>query len=216
MSADPLVKEVVDVLMAGVDPAELRKRLSPMFSPPPQAAAPAPPPTPAGDSVSEAARQLQSRIGLADILDDDILNAGPGTQAFPLRLFFGQLVAVCSENDVAFALASGLNLYFRATMGEEAAVVLGIEVSRLYYKFARAQLERELVPKLSPLLAQLMSTVLDKTELASVDHQRVFDSATHERDASADRTRPAIVAPLTFLCRVASTGRPRFKAMVLT
>ncbi len=207
MSVDPLVREIVDVLAASVDPAQLRRRLGAHFQGAERVAAP---------QASEAAEKLQGRIGLADILDDSILSAARGDQAFPLRLFFGELVAECADDDVAFALASGLNLYFRAAMTEEAKLAVGLEVSRLYYEFAHASLERELTAQLSPLLAQLMSTELDKAALESVDHLRVFDSASHERDVSADATRSAIVAVSSFLCRVSSTGRPRFKAMVLT
>lgn len=210
MSSDPLVRDLVEVLAAGVDPGELRRRLDRHFG---QAA---PPPKPARSEMSEAAQKLQSRIGLADILDDSILQAGRGDQAFPLRLFFGELVAECADDDVAFALASGLNLYFRVAMPEEAKVQLGIEVSRLYYRFAEAQLEPELRAQLSPLLAKLMSTELDKIALESVDHVKMFDSAIHERDDQADVSRAAVSSPRTFLCRVVSTGRPRFKAVVLT
>lgn len=206
--SDPLVQDVLQALGASVDPGELRRRLSAHFKAPAAAKVPA--------EMSDTAKKLQSRIGLADILDDTILNAARGDQAFPLRLLFSELVTACADNDVAFALASGLNLYFRAPMPEEAKVVVGVELSRLYYTFARASLERELIVQLSPLLAKLMSTELDKTELESVDHQRVFDSASHERGTAADGTRSAIVAPLSFLCRVSSTGRPRLKAMVLT
>lgn len=209
--SDALIREVVDVIASSVDQGELRRRLSKHFA----SAAPAPAVAPAPE-MSAAAKKLQSRIGLADILDDSILNAAQGDHAFPLRLFFGELVADCADNDVAFALASGLNLYFRTAMPEEAKQSVAIEVSKLYYKYARAQLERELLVKLSPLLAKLMSTELDKTDLEAVDHQRIFDSASHERADQADATRSAIVAPLSFLCRVTSTGRPRFKAMVLT
>lgn len=210
MSTDPLVRDVVEVLAAGVDASELRKRLDRHF------ARAAPSPAPARGEMSEAANKLQSRIGLADILDDSILQAGRGDQAFPLRLFFGELVAECADDDVAFALASGLNLYFRVTMPEEPKVQLAVEVSRLYYRFAAQSLEPELRAQLSPLLAKLMSTELEKIGLESVDHVKMFDSAIHERDDEANASGAVVSAPRTFLCRVVSTGRPRFKAVVLT
>ncbi len=75
---------------------------------------------------------------------------------------------------------------------------LGLEVSRLYYRWASERpLDAELVPQLSPLLARLMSTELTNLSFEAVDAARVFDSSVHERapgapiDASRDRADPS-------------------------
>lgn len=97
---DRLVRDVIDALAASVDAGELRRRLSGHF--PQVTAEPArrsPQPT-GGGELSQAAQKLQSRIGLADILDDAILNARSGDRAFPLRLLFGQLVTDCGDDDL--------------------------------------------------------------------------------------------------------------------
>jgi hypothetical protein len=214
---DALVRDLVEVLCASVDGAELRRRLRGHFAgAEPPARAPSSRPPKADGAMSEAARKLQSRIGLADILDESILEARSGDRAFPLRLFFGELVQRAGDDDLAFALASGLNLYFRAAMSEEAKVSVGLEVSRLYYRFASANLDEEVTVRLSPLLAKLMSHELGQLALESIDHVRVFDSAVHERDSGSDETSATIVAPKSFLCRVAASTRPRFKALVAT
>lgn len=223
MSAtDPLVRDVLALLESRLDPKQLRdcvaRHVKPTPAAPPQAAAA---PVPAVQHVSkysgdETVKKLQERIGLADILGDDILHAGRGDQAFPLRLFFGQLVTDAATDDAAFALASGLNLYFRAEMLEDSKVRIGLEVSRLYYRFAAKSLEEAHARPLAPLLAQLMNSELDQLALESVDHVRVFDSSIHERAPQADEGSSRVARPLTFLCRVATTQRPRFKAIVVT
>ena len=214
---DPLLRDVVALLANSLDAAQLRhcveRHVKAAAGPAPAGPAAA---GPAAGQPSEAGAKLQERIGLADILDDGILHANRGDQAFPLRLFFGQLVTDAAHDDTAFALASGLNLYFRASMLEEAKVRIALEVSRLYYRFAAASLEAALVHQLSPLLAQLMSSELTQLRLESVDHMRMFDSAVHERAERANESGSSLKQPQTFLCRVVSTQRPRFKAIVMT
>ena len=158
---------------------------------------------------------MEKRFGMVDILDDSILNARQGDGAFPLRLMFGELTEHGDE-DTAFAFACGINMYFRAAMGEEARVRIGLEVSRLYYQFAREALDDKLRKAASPLLAQLMTTQLQTLELRHVDEGAMFDSAIHERAAGADATSPRIKHPVTFLCRVAATQKARVKAAVTT
>lgn len=214
-----LVREVIEALSASVDGAELRRRLRAHFpgeEPRPARPAPRSEPPNADGAMSEAARKLQSRIGMADILDESILEAKSGDRAFPLRLLFSELVQRAGDDDVAFALASGLNLYFRTPMTEEAKVRVGLEVSRLYYRFAAASLEKDVTVRLSPLLATLMSHELHQLALECVDHVKVFDSAVHERESGSNDTSATIVAPRSFLCRVAASTRPRFKAVVAT
>ena len=171
---------------------------------------------PAGrdSGVSESAKELERRFSMADILDDSILQARSGDTTFPLRLFFSELVTR-AHDDNAFALACGVNSYFRIGMNEESKIALGVEVSKLYYRFAPT-LDAQHVRALSPLLAQLMSTELERVVLESVDGDTVFDSAKHERAPEADQTSRRIRAPQSFLCRVGSNERPRFKALVVT
>jgi len=120
------------------------------------------------------------------------------------------------EDDTAFALASGLSFYFRATMDEEARVRVGLEVSRLYYTFARVSLDEPERMAVSPLLARLMSGDLDRLRFEAVDHEPVFDSAHHERSKRADASSSALAVPETFMCRVAANDMVRFKAVVTT
>ncbi|MCC7535521.1 MAG: hypothetical protein IT379_04885 [Deltaproteobacteria bacterium] len=172
-----------------------------------------------GDAASgptPAAAQVLSKILLADVLDETILAARPGDPSFPLRMLLGEL-GEAIDDDVAFALASGLSFYFRVEMDDEATMRLGIEVSRLYYRFAAERpLEKDLVREASPLLARLMSAQVQRLRFESVDAAGVFDSGLHERVQTSDATRAAIRAPKSFLCRVVSNGMVRAKALVQT
>lgn len=157
-----------------------------------------------------------NKIVLADLLDDSILGARPGDKPFPLRMLLGQL-GESLERDTAFAFASGLNLYFRASMEDEDKARLGFEISRLYYRFTEeVPLEEGHRPLVSPLLADLLSSQLGKLRLESVDHDKVFDSRRHEREAGADGSSPKIVRPASFACLVSANGMVRVKARVVT
>src|SRR5690606_12391663 len=135
----------------------------------------------AAASPTQAANTVLHRIMHSDILNEAILATRTGKTIFPRRVFFGALGDALSD-DTAFALASGLNFYFRAAMDEDVKMQLGIEVSRLYYQFAQKHsLEPEHISQLSPLLARLMSTKLEQLRFESVDSTGVFDSSVHER-----------------------------------
>jgi hypothetical protein len=194
-------------------------------APPPERAAEAP-------GARPSANKLLSRIVLGDILDDAILGARPSDRTFPLRLFFSELgVLLASDEDddgekvhaaeAAFALASGLNFFFRADMDGEARVRVAVEASRAFYALAglaqgQGQMDPELVGKAAPLLAALMSQSLERVKLESVDHARVFDSQVHERTASSDPSSSRIVRPASFLCRVTTNNAVKAKAQVVT
>ena len=201
-----LAPKVLDALAQSVDRERFERALEELLAAPAaSSAAPAP-----------AASQVLSKILLADVLDDTILAARPGDPSFPLRVFFGEL-GEAIDDDVAFALASALSFYFRVEMDEEATMRVGLELSRLYYRFASDRpLDRDLVPTLSPLVARLMSAHMPRLRFESVDHTNVFDSAVHERDAGSDLTESAIRSPRSFLCRVVSNGMVRAKALVRT
>ena len=205
--SEELGKRVLDVLARSVDARALGEavaRLGP--------ASPAPAAAP-GDAT---ARAVLRKIVLSDLLDDAILGARPGESSYPLRMFFAALGDEL-DGEVSFALASGINFYFRAPMDEEPKLAIALEVSRLYYRFAQERpLEPELVRALSPLLARLMSTELSQVRLESVDHAKVFDSATHERALGSDASSAKILAPKSFLCRVVANDRVRVKATVRT
>src|SRR5262249_15140910 len=119
--------------------------------------------------------------------------------------------------DVGFALASGLNFFFRVETDEEVKMRVGIEVTKLYYRFvADGHLEPSAVRKVSPLLAQLLSVELEHLRFEAIDGTTVFDSAVHERDERSDLSSGTIKRPVTMLCRVTSNGTVRVKAKVLT
>jgi hypothetical protein len=169
-----------------------------------------------GAAPTAASSKVLSKILLADVLDDAILSARPGETSFPLRMFFGAL-GEAIDDDVAFALASALSFYFRVEMDDEATMRVGYEVSRLYYKFAAAKpLEKDLVREVSPLLARLMSSQIERLRFESVDSAGVYDSSLHERAPGSDTTRSNIRMPKSFLCRVVSNGMVRAKAIVQT
>lgn len=207
MSAD-LGKKVLDAVVRSVDADALGAAVQGLV---PTGAAPAP-----ASGGDETARAVLRRIVLDDILDDSILGARPGDTTYPLRMFFGTLGDEL-QDEIAFALANGLNFFFRVGMDEEAKIATAMEVSRLYYRFAQEHpLDEELVRALSPLLSRLLSTELEHVRLESVDNARVFDSSLHERVLGSDASNAKIVAPKSFLCRVVSNSRVRVKATVRT
>jgi hypothetical protein len=166
--------------------------------------------------ISGSGGAVLDKIVLADLLDDSILGARPGDTPFPLRLFLGQL-GESLQKDTAFALACGLNFYFRTPMEDEDKARLGFEISRLYYRFADEVLVEEgLVPQVSPLLADLMSSELAKLRLESIDHETVFDSRRHEREPTGDGSSPKITRPASFLGVVSANKMVRVKARVWT
>lgn len=166
--------------------------------------------------MSTDTEEVLKKIVLADILDDAILSARAGDKPFPLRLLLGQVGASLSS-ETGFAFASGLNFYFRAPMEEEDKMRLGMEVSRLYYRFVQeAGMDAPLVGQTSPLLASLLSNELARLRFESVDHTSIFDSLVHEREAGADAGSARLARPVSFLCRVAANNKVRIKARVWT
>jgi hypothetical protein len=160
---------------------------------------------------------LLARLALEDILDDAILFAAPDDVSYPLRALFSTLRDQASSIDLAFDLATTLNVYFRVPMDEETTMRLGIEASRVYYRCAAEQvLPAEGVAPTSNLLASLLSTQLKRLRFEAVDGSRVFDSTVHEREPGADETSAEIVAPGSFLCRVTATNMVRARARVRT
>jgi hypothetical protein len=199
-----LAPKVLEALVESVDRDRLERALERIV----------PAPAPGSGSPTPAASKVLSKILLADVLDEKILASRPGETTFPLRMFFGAL-GEAIDDDVAFALASGLSFYFRVEMDDEATMRVGLEVSRLYYKLASTRpLDKDLVREASPLLARLMS--VERLRFESMDAAGVFDSALHERAPGSDPTRSAIRAPKSFLCRVVSNGMVRAKALVQT
>jgi len=182
----------------------------------------APTPAPAATQAhapTQGTQKLLERIVLGDILDDGILNARPSDRSFPLRLFFGELGALLAKEgeiaEEAFALASGLNFFFRAEMEPEAQIRVALEVSRSFYVVAK-DMDPEMVGKAAPLLAALMSSSVERVKLEALDHVKTFDSSVHERVPDADPTGSRIVRPVTFLCRVLSNNAVKAKAQVVT
>ena len=223
MDAERVKRAVLAALEHGLDAEALARAVTAaMPTAAPETTAGSAPPEGAGTG-SAVARRLLGRIVLEDSLDDAILSARPEDRTFPLRLFFADLGrALGSEEDgagpeAAFALASGLNFFFRAPMEAEAKLRVGLETSRAFYAFARAiPLDADLVAKAAPLLAALLSTELEKVRLEAVDHVRVFDSQVHERAPGADPTASRIVRAETFLCRVTANNAVKVKAQVHT
>lgn len=203
-----LTSEVLDALVAAVDRERFGKALA--------ALAPKSAPVSSEGAPSKTASALLHRIVLSDILDDAILGSRPGEPSFPLRMFFGELGDALSD-ETAFALASGLNFYFRVAMEEEAKMRVGLEVSRLYYRFTEERpIERDVTIQLSPLLARLMSTELERVRFESVDAAGMFDSSLHERAAGSDPSGARVERPKSFLCRVVASPVVRAKAQVRT
>lgn len=159
---------------------------------------------------------VMSRFVLGDLLDDAILGARPGDDAFPLRIVLGELGGRLEEDD-ALTFAAALNLFFRAPMEDEDRAVVGIEASRAFYRFAKAaQIEEEARAQAAPLLAKLLGSQLARLRFEAVDHLRTYDSKVHEREAGANGSSHKVIAPASFLCRVQATGAVRTKAGVHT
>jgi len=201
---EPLLQRLVAAIVASVDGPAIDAAL---------AHARASTSTPASTSTSTS--DLASRLLLVDLLDDDILGAKTGDRPYPLRLLFTLLGE--DLTGAGFDLACALNVFFRVEMDDEAKMRLGVETSRLYYRFVRDRAnDPGLVSVLSPLVASLLSGQLERLRFESVDHQKIFDSALHERAADSDGGSAAIREPLTFLCRVSATGMVRARATVRT
>lgn len=204
----PDFAELWALLARHVDQEGARRALEARFgSPAPAAAARAPVAT--GDVSRDA---LLGKLVLSDVLDDTITSARPDSASFPLRLLFGELAARLGE-EPAFVLACGLSFYFRANMEEDTLAQYGVEVSRAFYAFP---LDADLRRKCAPLIAALLTTALENTELLALDDAHVFDSATMERDRGADRSAASPVHPRSFFLRVVSSGLVKRKALVLT
>ncbi len=202
-------ERVLQAVVASVD----RSRLASLLEP--NEGSPSASTQPKVDGVQSVEARLTERMVLADILDDSILSARPGDGSYPLRALLGELGASLAEDD-GFALATLLNAYFRVDCEEETRSRIGLEVSRLYYRFAEDRLEPTVRRATSPLLAQLLSTQLERVRLESVDHVALFDGNAHERDPSSDASAAAIKAPRSFSCRVNANGVLRVKASVRT
>ncbi len=213
--ADTLAGQALEALLESVDRARFGRALetlAPSASTSPSAASA----SAAAGAPTKTAASVLHRIVLSYILDDAILGARPGDAVFPLRVFFGELGEAIGE-DTAFALASGLSFYFRVPMEEESKMRVGLEVSRLYYRFAEERgLSRDTVVALSPLLARLMSTEMERLRFESVDGAGMFDSSVHERAAGSDPSGARLFGPRSFLCRVVSSSMVRVKALVRT
>lgn len=204
---DPAARKVLEALLTAEDAASLMSAIAPPVGKVPVSEIEKP--------ANESAVRMQRRFGMVDILDDSILDARQGDSAFPLRLMFSEMTEH-GEDDAAFAFACAINFYFRSTMAEEARVRLGLEVSRLFYAFACEALDDKLRRAAAPLLAQLLTTQLELLELRHVEDGAAFDSGVHERAPGSDASNSKIRQPQTFLCRVAGTGKIRFKASVTT
>lgn len=202
-----LAARALDALASSVDRERFARALEQVLPAPEVSAVAAP---------AKTASAVLDRIVLSDILDDAILSARPGETSFPLRMFFGELGDALST-DTGFALANGLNFYFRVAMDEEAKMRIGLEVSRVLYRFVEERaLERDAVLSLSPLLARLMSTELERLRFESVDAAGAFDSSVHERAPGSDGSGARVLAAKSFLCRVVSSSVVRAKALVRT
>ena len=198
----PDFAELWALLAKHVDQEGARRALEARFAKPAAAAA-AP--------VDHSRDTLLGKLVLSDVLDDAIAAARPDSPNFPLRLFFGELAARLAE-EPAFTLACGLSFYFRATLEEDSLAQYGVEVSRAFYAFP---IDADLRRKCAPLVAALLTTALENTELVPVDGH-VFDSATMERDRSADRSAASPVLPRSFFLRVVASGLVKRKALVHT
>jgi hypothetical protein len=212
---DRLLSSILDALVSSTDPKVLRAEIDRRLG--------------TSDTVVHTSQNASAtsdlilhRIVLSDILDDGILGARPQDKAFPLRMLFADLGEALAKaespaiTDAAFALASALNFYFRATLDEEARVPVGVAISKLYYAFIGAlKKDSREVQATSPLLAALLSGELERCKLESVDHQKTFDGTLHEREPGSGAS-PTIVGARSFLCRVSATGVVRSRALVRT
>ena len=221
MNDDRIKRAVLEAIERGLDARALASAVRDAGSMIPPRIESAPPPPVAAPSAGT--KKLLTKIVLGDILADDILGARPADRTFPLRLFFSELGTILAKeetddaSDIAFALASGLNFFFRAPMDPERKMWVGVETSRQLYALATvARLESDLVEKATPLLAALMTSELQRIKFESVDHMKVFDSSLHERADGSDATASRIVRPASFLCRVVANNAVKAKAEVVT
>jgi hypothetical protein len=210
--SDQLLERVVAAIVASSDGAAIEEAIARARG----STSPSPPTTMStSTSTATATTALASKLLLLDVLDDTILGARSGDRPYPLRLLLTHLGE--SLDGAGFDLACALNVFFRVDMDDEAKMRLGVETSRLYYRFVRDRAnDPGLVSVLSPLVASLLSGQLERLRFESVDHQKIFDSALHERAADSDGGSAAIREPLTFLCRVSATGMVRARATVRT
>lgn len=200
MSSD--FAELWALLARHVDQGGVERALAARFGAP---AAPAAPKDHSRDA-------LLGKLVLSDVLDDAITAARPDEPSFPLRLFFGELAARLAEES-AFTLACGLSFYFRASLEEDSLAQYGVEVSRAFYAFP---IDADLRRKCAPLVAALLTTALENTELVCLNDAHVFDSTTMERDRVADRSAASPVLPRSFFLRVRASGLVKRKALVVT
>ncbi len=200
--------DLIGAVLRAVDSEKLERELLAVLSP---QVAPV-------ESPAKAPSKLVEQLSMGDLLDDSILSARAGDKSYPLRVFFATLGSSLTEGayeDTAFPLACAFGLYFRVTMDEEAKMRVGLEASRLYYRFAAAS-SLDGRAQISPLLASLMNTELGNLRFESADHQTVFDSQLHERARGASAQSARILAPESFLCRVGAQGLVRVRAEVRT
>ncbi|WP_394842703.1 hypothetical protein LZC95_37225 [Pendulispora brunnea] len=207
--SDDKLRDLMGALLKAIDPEKLERELLAVLSR-------EEPRTDEGGAP--AAGRLVGQLAMVDLLDESILGAQVGDKSYPLRVFFATLGTSLSSGEheeTAFPLACAFGLYFRVPMDEESKMRIGLEASRLYYRFIEAAgLEGRL--QISPLLASLMNGELEHVRFESVDHQTIFDSQFHERAQGAAATGARIVAPQSFLCRVGANGLVRVRAEVRT
>ncbi|MBI2568212.1 MAG: hypothetical protein HYV63_14390 [Candidatus Schekmanbacteria bacterium] len=200
---------LAEALAASIDVDAFTSRLQ-------DAGAPLAAPGGSDEAAADLQERLAARLVLADILDEQILEARPGDDSFALRLLLGELAADL-DSELAFALCCSLNLYFRVDLDDDAKLRLGTEISRLFYRFASSHgFDTATVPRMAELLAQLLSANLERLSFEAVDRRAVFDSSIHERTADADPTSSNIAGTVSFLCRLRNSNRVRQRALVRT
>ncbi|HWL88352.1 MAG TPA: hypothetical protein VNO21_21255, partial [Polyangiaceae bacterium] len=218
------VQELIGAVLEAIDSEKLERGLLAVLTPvaPPH---PGPPRSTSeggeGADVEfrhggEGAARLVNQLALVDLLDESILGARAGDKSYPLRVFFATLGSTLSageHEETAFPLACAFGLYFRVAMDEEAKMRIGLEASRLYYRFTE-DIGLEGRAQISPLLATLMNGELEHLRFESADHQTIFDSQFHERSKGAAAASSRIAAPESFLCRVGASGLVRVRAEV--
>jgi hypothetical protein len=228
-SREDTIRRIVDAVARSVDTAKLARELDGALAtalarespgghaqPPGGLAASPPADAAASPQAARPSDELLGRLLLADILDDSILGARAGDKAYPLRLLLTTL-GESLGTDEGLSFASALNVYFRVEMEEEVKMRLGVEASRLFYRFAAERaLERDLVSQASPLLATVLGGELERLRFETVDNAKVFDSQVHERTRDSDAASPRILSPASFLCRVTATNMVRARALVRT
>jgi len=213
MSGDA-VRALLEAAVRSIDEDRLKTELRALLGDVP--GAPSRPSAGAGEGPRPGAG-ADPRFLLQDILDESILAAKAGEKSFPLRLLLSELAT--RTDDTTFTLLCALNVYFRARAeaDDEAKMRLGLEVSRLYYRFMDEARPDGLAPAhVSPLVAALLSTELQRLRFEAVDQAPSFDSQVHERAPGSNAQSAAVRRAVSFLCRVPQTGNVRMKALVLT